>query len=306
MRILSLLPAATEIIHALGLGDQIVGISHECDYPAEAGRAPSVTRPRIDPSATGGEIDYAVHELLGRGEALFELDEALIRQLKPDVIVTQGLCPVCAIDPRQVDSLCAALPGSPRVIQLAPMTLEDVLADISRLGRELGAPDAGAILVDQLNERERRVVARGKSLQIRPRLLVLEWLDPVFAAGHWNPQLVELAGAVPVLCGSGQRSRQLGFSELAAADPEIIVIACCGFSTDRSIAEFERLSALTWETLSAYRNNKIFFADGSQLFNRPGPRLLDTLELLGDLVQRGLDAGDARARRLVAGAPTCV
>lgn len=301
MRILSLIPSATETLYALGLGDQIVGVSHECDFPDAAKNKPVVTRPRIDPSATGGEIDSAVRGLLGRGEALFELNATLIRQLKPDVIVTQGLCPVCAVDFRQVDSLCATLPGSPRAIQLAPKTLDDVLADIARLGRELDATDAATDLLTQLTDRKQRVVTRASSLAHQPRLLVLEWLDPLFSAGHWNPQLVELAGATPVLCEAGHRSRQLSFSELADVDPELIVIACCGFSIERSTAEFERLSSLPWETLAAYRNERIFFADGSQFFNRPGPRLLDTLELLAEIVRGRWNADDDRVRQLAFG-----
>ena len=299
MRILSLLPAATEILHAIGLADQIVGISHECDYPPEARRAPTVSRSRIDVAATGGEIDLAVRELLGRGEALFELDERLIRELKPDVVVTQGLCPVCAIDPRQVDALCAKMPGSVRVIQLSPMTLEDILADILMLGRELGATDVAQKLAKRLEERKQRVVVRAASLARKPRLLVLEWLDPFFSAGHWNPQLVTLAGAEPLLCEPGQRSRQLEFSQVAAVDPDLIVIACCGFEIDRSLAEFERLSSVPWETLSAYRNNQIFFADGSQFFNRPGPRLFDTLEMLAGLIHGQLDEDDGRLSRAI-------
>ncbi len=301
MRILSLLPAATEIISALGLGDQIVGVSHECDFPPAAKGKPVVTRSRINASAAGSEIDQAVRDLLGRGEALFELDEPLIRRLRPDAIVTQGLCPVCAVDPVRVRSLCADLPGCPRVIELAPMTLDDVLADIALLGRELGAADAATCLVNQLEKRKSRVVARASSARGRPALLVLEWLDPLFSAGHWNPQLISLAGAIPVLCAAGERSRQLAFSEVAAADPQIIVIACCGFSIERSVDEFERLSDLPWEALSAHRKNQIFVADGSQFFNRPGPRLLDTLELLDDVVQGRLEMSGDRISRLAKG-----
>lgn len=285
MRIISLLPSATEIICILGLEDQLVGVTHECDYPEPVRRLPKVTRTLIPTEASSADIDRLVRERLQKQRALYTLDMLVLEELQPDLIVTQALCDVCAVAEEEVRAAACSLPAAPRVINLEPETLAGVFDCIEQVGAAAGVERTATDVVRALRARVDVVAARTGRLQHRPRVALLEWLDPPFSCGHWNPELVRLAGGIEVLGREGRRSRTLDWDEIRDSDPEIIVIACCGFSLERTLVDVEHLRRLpAWTQLRAVRNDCVYAVDGSQYFSRPGPRLVDSLEILADII----------------------
>jgi iron complex transport system substrate-binding protein len=266
------------MLFALGLGDQVVAVTHECDFPVEAERLPSLTRSVIPEGLSASEIDRAVRERTGRGEALYELDEVLLGGVDPDLIVTQAVCEVCAVSFDDVRAVAERLPGPPRVISLDPSTLGEVLADIPRLAEEAGVPEAGARLAEEAAERieEVELAVAGEE---RPRAAALEWLDPVYAGGHWVPQMIELAGGEDVLGMPGERSRTVSWEELSAAAPEVVISMPCGLYAEEAAAETlrhrERLAPL---------GARVVAVDAAAYFSRPGPRLVEGVELLGHIL----------------------
>ncbi|MBH0193083.1 MAG: cobalamin-binding protein [Nitrospira sp.] len=279
MRIVSLLPSATEIVWALGLADQLVGISHECDYPPAVHRLPKITRTLIPTHATSGEIDRLVSEQLKTTKALYQLDLPLLKELRPDVIVTQSLCDVCAVSPNEVQTALAQLPGTPRVVNLEPQSLDDLFKAIRQVASAVGVSADDTIR--QLRGRVDAVAARSATVTARPRVALLEWLDPAFSSGHWNPELVRIAGGIEGLGVEGRQSRRLRWDDVLAWQPEVIVIACCGLTAERTRQDLAGLQSVAgWDILPAVRANRVYVADGSQYFNRPGPRLVESLELL--------------------------
>jgi iron complex transport system substrate-binding protein len=287
MRIVSLLPAATEIVAALGLDDQLVGITHECDHPPSVLGLPRVTRSAIDGSAPPGVVDRAVRERDARGEPLYTLDEALIEALAPDLIITQGVCAVCAVSEGDVRAVAARRDPPSTIITLSGSTLDEVLADIGRVGATLGLPDAAATFVARLRERMQRVHERlAAAAAPRPRVVVLEWTDPLFAAGHWVPRLVRRAGGEEVLATEGQRSRSVAIDSVIAAEPEVVIIAPCGYDAARAAVEGRRLLALPeWAPL---RSARAWAVDANALLSRPGPRLVDGIETLAAILHPSL------------------
>lgn len=293
MRIASLIPAATEILFGLGAGDDVCAVSHECDWPPNAAELPRATYSNVDSSRPGGEIDQRVKTLLARGEPLYGLDEALLASLAPDVIVTQAQCDVCAVRYQDVCSLAQRYPalGAARVIALGPASWDDVLADIARVG---GAIDRTASASRWIAELRRRVeCVRSRTAEIphdaRPRVVCLEWLEPLMAAGNWMPELVEWAGGRSGLSRPGEHSGYVTWEELAAYDPECLVVMPCGFDLRRSLAEAEALLRHPqWCGLSAVRAKRVYAVDANAHFNRPGPRLADSLELLARLIHPNL------------------
>ncbi len=284
-RILSLLPASTEILCALGAGSNIVGITHECDYPInQLQHLPIVTSPRIDPFADAQSIDTAVRKLLSSNQPLYQLDDRLIERLNPDLVTLQGLCPVCAIDRSQVNQACKRLETSPEILEMTPKCLDDVLRDIQRLGDAADHPIAARKYVGDLKDRIMQIALTGAMQQKTPRVLILEWLNPFFSAGHWNPQLIELAGGEPVLSSAGQLSRQITAEEILDADPDVIVISCCGFTIERINRELSACRDFPWKKLRAVKNMQVFSIDGRYFFNRPGPRLIDSAQLLSSIL----------------------
>lgn len=280
-RTVSLLPAATEVVAALRLLDELVGVSHECDFPPGVGAKPRVTRCEAHglglPSA---EIDRWVAETLRAGGPLYTLDGPLLRELAPDLILTQGLCDVCAPAHGSVAALAAALPSRPRVLSLEPRTLADILGTVREVAAAMGRPDRAGPVVAGL---EGRVAAVTRRAAGRPRqgVFVLEWADPLFAAGHWTPELVTLAGGTPVLAAAGRDSVRVGWPDLRAADPDVLLIACCGHTVERAREDLPLLERLPgWAGLRAVRGRRVYLADGSAYFSRPGPRVVDALELL--------------------------
>ena len=279
MRIASLVPSATEALFALGLGDQVVAVTHECDHPAEVVGLPRLTRSLIPAGLEPGEVDARVRELTGRGEALYELDEPALRRLAPDLIVTQALCAVCAVSYDDVRAVAGRLDSRPEVISLDPGTLGEVLEDLVRLGEATGARESGVVLVAELQgrlDRVRNAVAGAR----RPGVVALEWLDPPYVGGHWVPEMIALAGGRSVAGEPGRDSRTATWAELEAAQPQVVVVMPCGLyaeeAAQQALARRERLESLGAE--------RIFAVDAASSFSRPGPRLVEGAELLAHLL----------------------
>jgi len=280
VRIVSLIPSATEIIAALGLTEQLVGITHSCDWPPEVTDLPRVTSTSIAKDASSGEIDRAVKESVGTGAPLYELDVTMLEELTPDLVVTQGVCDVCAVGESQAVGCLSGLPGEPEILSLHPHRFSDVLGDVSRVGRAAGIDERAREVVEHLEARVRSVADQARGRSPTP-MVVLEWIDPLFTCGHWTPDVVEMAGGRELLAAPGDRSREFAWEELVSADPEVIVLACCGQDVDRAVADLATLEALPgFHELRAVRDGKVYAADGGAYFSRPGPRLVDALEML--------------------------
>jgi iron complex transport system substrate-binding protein len=278
VRIASLVPSATELLFALGLGDRVVAVTHECDYPAGVEQLPHLTRSVIPDNLEAGEIDRAVRERTSRGEALYELDEELLEQLDVDLIVTQAVCEVCAVSFDDVRAVAERLPTRPRVVSLDPSTLGEVLADVPRLAEAAGVPESGERLAAELGERleaVERAVEDGR----RPRVAALEWMDPVYVGGHWVPQMIELAGGEDVLGLPGEKSRTAEWTEVESASPEVVVSMPCGLYAEQAAAETMR-----WRRHLVLLGARVFAVDAAAYFSRPGPRLVEGVELLGHLL----------------------
>jgi iron complex transport system substrate-binding protein len=283
MRIVSLLPSATEIVCALGLRDGLVGVTHECDHPETVRDLPTVTTTLIPHDATSGRIDALVREQLTTENALYRLDRATLTTLAPDLIVTQSLCDVCAVAADEVIDAACHLPGGPPVINLEPMSLDDVFDAVLAVGAATGRGGTAADVVTALRRRVAAVADRTTAIRHddRPRVAFLEWIDPLFNGGHWNPELVALAGGIDVLGSPGQASRTTTWEQLVDAEPDVVFISCCGFVTARALEDLPILQANPrWATLPAVRAGRVFVTDGNAYFSRPGPRLVDSLEIL--------------------------
>lgn len=281
MRIVSLLPAATEMVCQLGLANRLAGISHECDYPPEVTGLPRVTRSRVPDNVPSREIDEQVSQKSKEGQPLFELDCDLLEELEPELIVTQGLCDVCAVSTTQVASVAASLPGKPRVAHLQPARLGEMLDSLQSLGEAAGVPGRAREIVQQLRERIEKVRFSTGAPARRPRVVLLEWVDPLFSSGHWTPEIVRIAGGQEMLGKDGELSRRLDWDEVRRADPEFLVLALCGFKVDRGLADWPILQDKPgFRELACARDGKVFIVDGNAYFNRPGPRLVDSLEIL--------------------------
>jgi iron complex transport system substrate-binding protein len=276
MRIVSLVPSATETLFALGLGEQVTAVTHECDFPADALNLPKVTRDVIGSGLAPAEIDRAVRELTEQGRSIYELDEAGLRALRPDLIVTQALCSVCAVSVDDVRAIAERMETVPAIVSLDPHTLGEVLGDVRTLAQATGTKDAGVELVQDAAARIDRVRVAVKDAP-RKRVAMLEWLDPVFVGGHWVPQLIEYAGGVDLLGLSGEPSETRSWEQVAASEPEVVIVAPCGYDVERGLTE-ARAYAAQLEALGAER---IVIADASAWFSRPGPRLVEGLEWLG-------------------------
>jgi len=285
VRIVSLLPSATEIIATLGLDDQLVGVTHECDWPASVVGLPKVTKTLIPTDATSAEIDRMVRDRLGAQSALYTLDVEMLARLKPDLIVTQALCDVCAVAEEEVRNAACMLPNLPPVVNLEPETLSEVLACIRQVADAVGEPRRADSVIAALQARVDAVAARSARVADRPRVALLEWLDPPFSTGHWNPELVRLAGGEDGLGREGAKSRTLRWDEVIAYQPEVVLISCCGFTTERAMQDVPLLDRVPgWSDVPAVRAGRVYVTDGAAYFSRPGPRLVDSLELLAHVV----------------------
>ncbi len=278
MRIASLVPSATEMLFALGLGGDVVGVTHECDHPPEAAALPHLTTTVLPPGLDAGEIDAAVKRVVGEGRALYTLDERRLAELEPDLIVTQAVCEVCAVSYEDVVTVAARLPGKPRVLQQDPSSLGEVLEDATRLGEATGIPERAAAVRDGLEARL-EAVRNAVAGAPRPRVLALEWLDPPFLGGHWVPEMIELAGGEDVAGRPGEKSPQVEWERLRGLEPDVVVAMPCGWYLDDSKAQaLEHRRHL--DSLGA---RQLFAVDAASTFSRPGPRLVDGVELLAHL-----------------------
>ena len=285
MRIVSLLPSATEIVCEIGLGHQLVGVTHECDYPASVLNLPKVTKTLIPHNATSKEIDGLVRERLKSERALYSLDMPTLERLRPDLIVTQALCDVCAVAESEVAAAACSLPGQPKVINLEPTCLEEVFQCMQLVGDAAGVPAQAFSAIARLRERVKQVDERARSHAARPKVVLLEWIDPPFSSGHWSPELVHIAGGVEMLGVPGQRSRTMAWDEIVKADPEFLIIACCGFGIERTRQDLPILSSYRgFEQMTCVRSEQVYLLDGSAYFNRPGPRLVESLEILAHIL----------------------
>lgn len=285
MRICSLLPSATEICFALGLADSLVGVSHECDYPAEAARLPKITHSNIPSSLSSREIDSAVSSSLESQGTLYELNLPLLESLRPDLIITQRLCDVCAVSFDRVQEAVNSLPSKPVVLNLEPSSLEDIFTNILLVADATGARAAGDKLVRSLRERVSRVRERTANLASRPRVFCMEWVDPPYCGGHWMKELVEIAGGEDALANPHRPSYRIEWERVLLFAPEVIVLTCCGFELER--CEREGLLLVTFERASglpALQNGRVYATDGSHFFSRPGPRIVESLEILAHLI----------------------
>ncbi len=285
-RIVSLLPAATEIAAALGLTEHIVGVSHECDFPEEINERPRVTYcPLHNSDATSGEVDEWVRRALREDGTIYTIDEPLLRKLRPNVIITQKLCDVCAVGYGTVARLAETLPGPPRVINLEPSRLSDIFDDIRRVAEVCAVSEHAEELIGQLSRRIEAVRRRAYRIANRPRVLLMEWVDPPFCSGHWGPELVEIAGGCDPSGRKHQPSVQIRWQEVLDARPDIIVLALCGYDIDRARRDYEILRRFPgFDSLPAAQCGEIYVVNASAYFARPGPRIVDSLEILAGIL----------------------
>lgn len=304
MRICSLLPSATEIVFSLGLGDHLVAVTHECDFPLETTRLPRITRSAIDQSGSSSrEIDTHISQAVHGGSSIYELDRDLLRKLDPELILTQELCDVCAVSYGVVQEAVRILEGDRKVLSLEPTCLSEILQSIEQVGRFTGVEERASRLVQELQKRIDGIGATAATASSRPRVLALEWLDPPFVGGHWVPEMVDVAGGTDGLGRKGSPSFSVSWDQIADYDPEIIVALPCGFTLDRTIKEMGRVAfPEAWSHLGAVCAARVYAVDGSAYFNRPGPRIVEGLEILAEIIHPQLfpqEAAPGRWQRLM-------
>ena len=284
-KVVSLLPAATEMVCALGQRSRLVGCSHECDFPEEVRSLPACTRARIDAAASSAEIDRQVKARAEAGESLYEIDVPQLRRLQPGVIFAQGQCEVCAVSDADVrKALAREIGWQPEVVALSPKRFTDLWADLRTVALALGLPDEGRDTIRALKERVAEVLLRVCQQSHRPTVACIEWLEPLMTAGNWVPEMVELAGGQNLLARAGEHSPWLDWERLRAANPEILLLMPCGFDRERTRKELARLAGQPgWAQMTAVRSRQVFILDGNAYFNRPGPRLVDSVEMLAEI-----------------------
>ena len=286
MRICSLLPSATEVIAALGLSDELVGISHECDYPPSIKNVPVMVEPMIPSHGLASDdIDRQVHQLVASGQRLYRLNDHLLREAQPDLILSQDLCHVCAITPNQLHDAIRSMPQHPTILTLNPGSIHDVIDDVVRIGDAAGRSAEGHRLATQLRDRLEAIRTRVQDISHRPRVVCIEWLSPLYVAGHWIPEMVQLAGGHDVLAQPGSPSRVVTWDDIMAAAPDVLIVMPCGFSVERTHTELSQLLQQPdqWR-LSPDLAQHTFLVDASSYFSRPGPRLIDGIELLAAIL----------------------
>jgi iron complex transport system substrate-binding protein len=283
LRIASLLPSATEIAFALGLGDQVVAVSHECDYPPEASTRPVLTKSAIHQKMHRSlDVDREVEK---RGGDIYEIDEKLLEELNPDLILTQELCAVCAVSYTKVKEAARVLNADTKIVSLEPNNLEEIIDNIRLVGRIAGKASEAEELASRLSQRIDRVKEKTARVQYRPRVFFMEWLEPPWAGGHWVPQMADYAGGVEGLGNLGRPSQKISWSTVVDYQPEIIVLSPCGYDLKGVKAESHVLASyLDWDKIPAYKNSRIYAVNASAYFSRPGPRVVDGLELLAHVI----------------------
>jgi iron complex transport system substrate-binding protein len=284
MRICSLLPSATEVVAGLGLLDELVAISHECDYPPAVRAKPVIIQSAVRPEeSSSADIDQQVRAALNGAGALYRVNEILLRQINPTLIITQDLCSVCAVTPEELQRALSEIPGDPQILCLNASRLEDVFRDIEMIGAVTGRREAAGDWILELKARIKRVRTSVAAAPPRP-VVCLEWLDPLYSAGHWVPELVSLAGGVDLMARAGTESLEITWDNVRRAAPHVLILMPCGFRIARTLRELDRLTARPgWKDLPAVRNGEVYAVEGPAYFNRPGPRLVNGVELLARL-----------------------
>lgn len=298
LRLISFLPAATEMVYALGLGGQLVGITHECDFPAEAKRKPVVVKPALPlERMTLNEIDVTVAQRIGSGQSLYEVDERRLAELAPTHILTQELCHVCAPSGNEITRALAALPVKPEIVWLTPHSIEDIFGNLRELGKVTGQSARADRLITVARLRLQKIAAQAKKAAQRPRVFCLEWIDPYYCSGHWVPEMVELAGGQDALGRKGKDSVRTSWEQIKEWSPEVLIISPCGFDTEKAIAQAKQLLQQPgWEELPAVRDGRVYAVDANAYFARPGPRMVDGVELLAHLIHPELFDWDGPAQ----------
>lgn len=290
MRICSFLPSATEILYELGVGDNVVGVTHECDFPPEVSKKTIVVRSAFDASKIGSEeIDKMIVQFVHEGKDIYVVDDQALKNADPDLIVAQGLCEVCSPYVKELDRAMNILNNKPKVIVLDPKDLDEILLSITQVAKEIGKEERGEEVGRMLKNRIDKISSTAKDAKNKPRVLCIEWLDPLFTSGHWVPQIVELAGAVNGVSKRGEPSRRMDWQEALEFDPEIIVLMPCGFDVKRTVKELWRIEkSENWKKFNAFRNKMIYAVDASSYFSRPGPRTVTGLEILAKIIHPDL------------------
>lgn len=283
-RIVSLIAGATEIVDALGQLDNLVGRSHECDYPERVRTLPVCTRPRIDVNADSREIDRAVKESARTSVSIYDVLDEVLEALEPTHILTQIQCDVCAVSLRDVElALARGMKGSPRIVSLQPDSLDQIWEDVRRVARALDMPERGEAVVQGLQTRMKRLTSVAATPA--PRVACIEWIEPLMAAGNWTPELIEMAGGINLFGEAGKHSPWMTWEELKVADPDVLLIAPCGFDLPRTAEEMHWLTdRADWRGFRAVRSGRVYLADGNQYFNRPGPRVVETLQIITEIL----------------------
>ena len=293
MQICSLLPSATEILFALGLGDSVAGVTHECDFPPAAAKKPALIRPRLNLNISPGEMDRQVSDMIARGESIYAVDADLLAKLAPDLIVTQDLCHVCTVSPDDLGGALARLSKRPRVLSLTPHTLADVWEDIRRVGEATHRRRDAQALALAIEQQVAAIEMQAARASARPRVLCLEWLDPFYVGGHWVPEMVSKAGGEDVLGMAGKPSFKVA-EQIAQSHAEIIVVMPCGYNAVRAAAEWRAFNLPeSWHDLPAIRQNRIFAVDANSYFSRPGPRLADGVAILAHILHPEIFLADS-------------
>jgi iron complex transport system substrate-binding protein len=284
-RIVSLLPSATEIVAALGFGDHLVGRSHECDFPAGVEKLPACSSTKVPVQGTSGEIDARVKDIVAEGLSVYRVDVDRLRELRPDLILTQTQCAVCAVTPRDLEqALCTWTGAQPAMVSLEPNDLSDVWNDIRRVGEALGVRSRAEQLIGSLTQRLAAIREKTRDLQ-RPSVAAIEWLDPLMSGGNWMPELIEIAGGQSLFARAGEHSNWLDWAALIDADPEVILLLPCGFKIEQTIRDLNLLTENPgWASLRAVKKGRVYLIDGHHFFNRPGPRLVESAEIVAEIL----------------------
>jgi iron complex transport system substrate-binding protein len=283
-RIVSFLPSATEILYLLGAGDQLVGVTHECDFPAEAKSKPHVIKPSFDQTRLhSSEIDHLISSMMQSGSDIYQLDEQELRKANPDLIIGQGLCDVCSPASKEIGNAVSILAKKPEVVILDPHNVDDILSNILQVARLVGKTEEADNLVSSIQNRIKYI--KTSIPQSRPKVVCIEWLDPLFTAGHWVPQMVEIAGGINGINTTGDRSRRMGLEEIAKFEPDIIVLMPCGFGINRVLEEYPTLASnAKWKSMQAVLDNSVFAVDANSFFSKPGPRIVTGIEILAKII----------------------
>jgi iron complex transport system substrate-binding protein len=286
VRIVSLIASSTEIVHALGFGDQMVGRSHECDFPTQVKELPVCTGPKFKTDGTSYEIDQRVKEIVQESLSVYRVDAEKLNELKPTHIITQAQCEVCAVSLKDVEeAACQIISSNPQIISLQPDSLADIFEDVRRIAKGLGVVPVGEMMVAQLKSRMEAVSQKARALPNKPRVALVEWIEPMMAGGNWMPELIDMAGGINLFGEAGKHSPWMNWEDLVAAEPDIIIVSPCGFDIERTMQEMNLISdRKEYAGLKAVKNGKVFVADGNQYFNRPGPRVLESLEMLAEML----------------------